>query len=51
MVVERHPGSLRGLPDDRLGTVAVSLVVGELDWTPDVAPAYRHCWQHCEALR
>ena len=39
MAIERHPGSLRGLPDDHLGTVAVSLVVGELTWTPDVAPA------------
>ena len=39
MSVERHPGSLRGLPDDQLGTIAVSLVVGELTWTPDVTPA------------
>jgi hypothetical protein len=28
-----------GLSDDQLGTVAVSLVVGELHWTPDVATA------------
>ena len=39
MVVERRPGSLTGMPDDRLGTVAVSVVVAELQWTPDVAPA------------
>jgi hypothetical protein len=39
MVVERHPGSLTGLSDDRLGTAAVSIVVGELEWLPDVAPA------------
>ena len=38
MTVERHPGSLMGLPDDRLGTAAVSLVVGELQWLPDVTP-------------
>lgn len=31
--------SLSSLPDDRLGTVAVSLAVSELRWTPDVAPA------------
>jgi hypothetical protein len=37
--VERHSGSLSGLPDDRLGTLAVSLVVSELQWTPDLAPA------------
>lgn len=39
MNVERHPGSLSSLPDDRLGTLAVSLVVSELQWTPEVAPA------------
>lgn len=39
MNVERHPGSISGLSDDQLGTVAVSLVVGELQWSPDVAPA------------
>ena len=27
------------MSDDQLGTVAVSLVVGELQWAPDVAPA------------
>jgi hypothetical protein len=27
------------MADDRLGAVAVSLVVSELHWTPDVAPA------------
>jgi len=39
MNVERHPGSISGLSDDQLGTVAVSLVVSELQWSPDVAPA------------
>ena len=38
MSVERHPGSISGLADDQLATVAVSLVVGELQWSPDVAP-------------
>ncbi len=28
-----------GMSDDQLGMVAVSLVVSELHWTPDVAPA------------
>ncbi len=28
-----------GMPDDQLGTVAVSLAVAELHWAPDVAPA------------
>ena len=27
------------LADDQLGSLAVALVVGELRWTPDVAPA------------
>ena len=36
---ERRSGSLSGLSDDQLGTIAVSLVVSELRWTPDVAPA------------
>jgi len=27
------------LADDQLGSLAVALVVGELHWTPDVAPA------------
>jgi len=36
--VERHPGSLRGLSDDQLGTIAVSLVLDDVQWTPDVAP-------------
>jgi glucose/arabinose dehydrogenase len=31
--------SLGGLTDEQLGTIAVSLVVSELRWTPDVAPA------------
>jgi hypothetical protein len=35
----RRPGALEGLSDDELGTIAVSLVVSELRWTPDVAPA------------
>ncbi len=39
MTVERHPGSMSGLPDDQLATVAVSLVISELQWSPDVAPA------------
>lgn len=39
MSVQRHPGSLSALPDDRLGTAAVSVVVAELQWLPDVAPA------------
>ncbi len=39
MVVERHPGSISGLDDDQLATAAVSLVIGELQWSPDVAPA------------
>ncbi len=39
MAVESRPGSLTGMPDDHLGTVAVSVVVSELQWTPDVAPA------------
>jgi glucose/arabinose dehydrogenase len=39
MSIESRPGSLSQMPDDRLGTVAVSLVVSEVEWTPDVAPA------------
>lgn len=39
MSVERSPGSISGLPDDELGTVAIALVVSEVKWTPDVAPA------------
>jgi len=39
MTIERHAGSITGMPDDQLGTVAVSLVVAELSWSPDVAPA------------
>jgi hypothetical protein len=35
----RRPGTLEALSDDQLGTIAVSLVVSELRWTPDVAPA------------
>ena len=36
---ERRPSTAITLSDDQLGTVAVSLVVAELQWTPDVAPA------------
>ena len=39
MSVERNPGSISGLADDQLATIAVALVVGELRWSPDVAPA------------
>jgi|GEM_PF-2544757 len=38
MAVESRPGSLSGMPDDRLGAVAVALTVSELKLTPDVAP-------------
>jgi hypothetical protein len=38
MRAESHPGSLTGMADDQLATTAVSLVVGELQWTPDVSP-------------
>jgi hypothetical protein len=39
MRTERGPSPLVVLSDDELGTVAVALVVSELQWTPDVAPA------------
>jgi glucose/arabinose dehydrogenase len=39
MSVERHPGSISAMDDDRLGSIAVALVVAELQWAPDVAPA------------
>ena len=39
MRAESHPGSVSGMSDDQLATTAVSLVVGELQWTPDIAPA------------
>lgn len=39
MAIESRPGLFSGMSDDRLGSVAVSLVVAELHWTPDVAPA------------
>lgn len=39
MSVERHPSSITGMSDDELGTAAVALVIGELQWSPDVAPA------------
>jgi hypothetical protein len=32
-------GSLERLDDDQLGGLAVALAIGELHWTPDVAPA------------
>ncbi len=35
----RPPASISGMHDDQLGSAAVSLVIGELQWTPDVAPA------------
>ena len=37
--VESQPGSLTGLSEDRLATTAVSLVLSELEWAPDIAPA------------
>ena len=37
--VEKAPSPLITLGDDRLGSIAVSLVISELQWTPDVAPA------------
>ena len=39
MSFESRPGSVTGLDDDRLATAAVSLVISELEWTPDVSPA------------
>ncbi|HSM33042.1 MAG TPA: hypothetical protein VK987_03045 [Anaerolineae bacterium] len=39
MAVERRPDVVSAMADDRLGAIAVSLVVSELHWTPDVAPA------------
>lgn len=39
MAVESRPDAISAMPDDRLGAVAVSLVVAELHWTPDVVPA------------
>jgi glucose/arabinose dehydrogenase len=39
MSIERHPGSLNDLSDDRLGALSVALAVSELQWTPDLAPA------------
>lgn len=39
MSIERHPGSISRLSDDQLAAAAVSLVIGELEWSPDVAPA------------
>jgi len=39
MSVEDAPPPMSRLSDDRLGTIAVSLVVSEVEWTPDVAPA------------
>jgi hypothetical protein len=39
MAVESRPGATSTMSDDRLGAVAVALVVAELHWTPDVVPA------------
>ncbi len=39
MALPLGPSPISSMADDRLGTVAVSLVVAELHWTPDVAPA------------
>jgi len=39
MRMQGYSGSPAALSDDRLGTVAVSLTVSELQWAPDVAPA------------
>lgn len=39
MATVEHHGSLRAMPDDQLGSVAVSLSVAELRWLPDVVPA------------
>jgi glucose/arabinose dehydrogenase len=39
MGFESGPGTVTGMPDDKLATAAVSLAISELEWTPDVAPA------------
>lgn len=42
MRAESPPGfvpSAAAMSDDRLGSVAVSISVSELQWTPDIAPA------------
>lgn len=39
MADPRPVGGLARLDDDQLGGLAVALSVGELRWTPDVAPA------------
>lgn len=39
MTAPRPPEPLARLGDDQLGSLAVALVIGELRWTPDVAPA------------
>ena len=45
MRIENRPGSLTGLSDDQLGTIAVSLTVSEVRWSPDIAPAVIDvCW-------
>lgn len=36
---ESRPGSLMSMPDEQLATAAVSVVIADLEWTPDVAPA------------
>ncbi len=38
MPMGSQPASMSGMSDDRLGTVAVSLSISELQSTPDVAP-------------
>jgi hypothetical protein len=39
MRAESRPGSLTGMSDDQIATAAVSLVISDVEWTPDVAPA------------
>jgi len=39
MAPARQPAAVSALSDDQLGTIAVSLAIAELRWTPDVAPA------------
>ncbi len=39
MTFENQPGSVTGMSDDQLGTIAIALVLSELEWSPDVAPA------------
>lgn len=39
MPAQGSPASLGLLPDETLGAIAVSVAVGDVDWSPDVAPA------------